>query len=174
MRWSQLRKRLRDRFAESVRKRVDVHQTRYRNSHDQEGELWFSIDGSRLFSSGSATYLSKLGSLVEESHAKGASWAEAYDKSWPVMEASGLMLLEQMNRDLFDSLNLTVEEMAQHGNPLVRGLAILDARFGKRRLAAFDASAEHEVVQALVRFRSKAEELRAPAQVAEEVKGHKL
>jgi hypothetical protein len=157
-----------------VRKRVDVHQTRYRNAHDEEGELWFSVDGSRLFSSGSATYLSKLGFLVEESHAKGASWAEAYDKAWPVMEASGSMLLEQMNRDLFDSLNQTVEEMAQHGNPLVRGLAILDGRFGKRRLAAFDASAEHELVQALVRFRCEAEGLRSPVQVGEEDKEHKL
>lgn len=157
MQWSQLRKRLLDRVASSIQSRVDIHQTRYRNAHDQEGEIWLTIDKARIFSSGSASYLSKLGTVVGEIHAEGATWPEAYERAWPIMESSGFMLLEAINKDLFNSLNLSLEEMIEQTNPLLKALAIIDSRFGKRRLASFDASNEHDLVKRLFILRCEAE-----------------
>ena len=157
MQWSQLRKRLLDRVASSIQSRIDIHQTRYRNAHDQEGEFWLTVDKERVFSSGSASYLSKLGTVVGEMHADGSTWAEAYERAWPIMESSGLMLLEAINKDLFSALNSSVEEMLEKQNPLIRGLAIVDSRFGKRRLATFDPSNEHDLVKQLFSLRCAAE-----------------
>jgi hypothetical protein len=164
MQWSQLKKQLKDRFAGSVAASIDLNQTRYRHSHDQEGEFWISFSGSRIFSAGSMTYLSALADLAAKHKAEGATPAEAYEKAWTVMEASGLMLLEQINRDLFGSLSQTVEEMLVHRNPIIRALAVIDSRYGKRRLATFDPDAEHQLVQHLYRLRCEAEGLapRAP------------
>lgn len=67
------------------------------------------------------------------------------------------MLLEQINRDLFCSLSQTVEEMLEHRNPVIRGLAVIDARYGKRRLELFNPVGEHALVQSLYRLRCEAE-----------------
>ncbi|MCM2565199.1 hypothetical protein O3301_01085 [Janthinobacterium sp. SUN211] len=161
MRWSQLKKQLHDRIAKSVVASIDLNQTRYRYSHDEEGEFWISFHGSRIFSTGSLSYLSSLAALTAKNRADGSTPAQAYELAWPVMDASGLFLLEQMNKDLFCSLSLTVEEMLDHNNPVVRGLAIIDARYGKRRLAMLNPITEHPLVQRLHNLRCEAEGVEA-------------
>ena len=161
MRWSQLKKQLHDRIAKSVVASIDLNQTRYRHSHDEEGEFWISFQGSRIFSTGSLSYLSSLATLTAKNRADGSTPAQAYELAWPVMDASGLFLLEQMNKDLFCSLSLTVEEMLDHKNPVVRGLAIIDARYGKRRLAVLNPITEHPLVQRLHNLRCEAEGVEA-------------
>lgn len=44
MKWSELKKRIEEKFAESVHGRVEVWATRYRHAHDQEGEAWITFD----------------------------------------------------------------------------------------------------------------------------------
>lgn len=161
MRWSQLKKQLQGRIARSVVASVDLNQTRYRHSHDEEGEFWISFHGSRIFSTGSLSYLSSLAALTAKNRADGSTPAQAYELAWPVMDASGLFLLEQMNKDLFCSLSLTVEEMLDHNNPVVRALAIIDARYGKRRLAMLNPITEHPLVQKLHNLRWEAEGVEA-------------
>jgi len=153
MQWSQLKKQLKSRIVDSLAGSLDFHQTRYRHSHDEEGEFWVTFGKERIFSAGSLSYLSTLGKMTAQSRREGATPAQAYEKAWPAVEASGLMLLEAINRDLFRSLSLTVEEMLESDNPVIRGLAIVDARYGKRRLSAFDAAGEHPLVQRLFQLR---------------------
>lgn len=157
MRWSQLRKQLQDRFADSVVTDIDLHQTRYRHSHDKEGEFWISFRGKQIFSAGSLSYLSALGTLAAKNRDEGATLAEAYEQAWPIMDASDLILLEQLNKDLFESLSQSVDDMLRHCNPVIRALAIVDARYGKRRLATFSTETEHRLVQHLHRLRCEAE-----------------
>ena len=85
MRWSQLKKKLQDRFARSVGTSVDLNQTRYRHSHDQEGEFWISFRGTRIFSSGSLSYLSSLETLAAKNRSDGATLSQAYEQAWPIM-----------------------------------------------------------------------------------------
>ena len=49
MKWSQLKKRIEESFADSVRGRVEVWNTRYRRAHDDAGEAWITIDKQRVF-----------------------------------------------------------------------------------------------------------------------------
>ena len=160
MQWSQLRKQLGARLAPGLGNRLALNQTRYRHSHDQEGEFWMSFDKERIFSAGSMTYLSMLAKTASAANDRGASWAQAYSQAWPVMEASGHMLLEKINADLLASLSMAVEDMLGHVNPVIRALALADKRFGKRRLAAFDAAGEHPLVVRVFQLRCRAEEFR--------------
>ncbi|MFC5460500.1 hypothetical protein [Massilia niabensis] len=162
MKWSQLRHRLKGRIAPCL-VGVDVHQTRYRHAHDQEGEFWVTVGSERIFSAGSSSYLSSLGKRAAENRHQGATPRQAFEQAWQVVGASGLMLLEQINKDLFTSLNQTVEQMLAHDNPVIRALGIIDARYGKRRLAAFDPANEHVLVQRLFDLRCKAEGITIPA-----------
>ncbi|WP_305821120.1 SF0329 family protein [Massilia brevitalea] len=157
MQWSQLRKQLGERLAPGLSNRLDLNQTRYRHAHDQEGEFWMSFDKERIFSAGSLTYLSMLTTTVRAASDRGASWGEAYGQAWPIMEASGHMLLEKINKDLLASLSLAVEDMLVHANPVIRALALADKRFGKRRLAVFDAAGEHPLVLRVFQLRCQAE-----------------
>jgi hypothetical protein len=140
MQWSKLKKHVKDRIAASLASSIEINQTRYRHSHDQEGEFWISFDKERIFSAGSLTYLFTLGQVVSENRANGVALADAYKQAWPVLENKGVMLLEEINKDLFCSLSHTV-----------------DTRYGKRRLELFDPVEEHPLVQRLYRFRCDAE-----------------
>ena len=46
-------------------------------------------------------------------------------------------------------------------SPIVRGLAVLDRRCGKRRLATIDAAAEHPFVQGMFELRCAAEGIKS-------------
>lgn len=157
MQWSKLKRQVKDRIAKSLAGAIEINQTRYRHSHDQEGEFWITYGKERIFSAGSLTYLSTLGQVVSDNRANGAPLADAYKQAWPVLESKGIMLLEEINKDLFCSLSQTVEEMLEHRNPVIRGLAIIDARYGKRRLELFDPVGEHPLVQSLYRLRCETE-----------------
>jgi hypothetical protein len=157
MQWSKLKKHVKDRIAASLASSIEINQTRYRHSHDQEGEFWITFGKERIFSAGSLSYLSTLGQVVSENRANGVPLADAYKQAWPVLENKGVMLLEEINKDLFCSLSQTAEEMLEHRNPVIRGLAVVDARYGKRRLELFDPVEEHPLVQRLYRFRCDAE-----------------
>jgi hypothetical protein len=163
MQWSQLKTQLKARIATSVAGAIDLHQTRYRHSHDQEGEFWITLGKERIFSAGSLSYLSTLSQVASAHCASGATPAEAYQRAWSEMDASGLMLLEAINKDLFSSLSLTVEQMLEHGNPVVRALAIVDTRYGKRRLAAFDPADQHPLIRRFFYLRCEAEGVTPPA-----------
>jgi len=165
MQWSQLKKQLESRFAKGVAARVALHQTRYRHSHDQEGEFWITLDKNRIFSSGSLSYLTSLSALTAKHRGEGDTTAHAYKRAWPILDASGLFLLEQINKDLFLSLSLGIDEMLASTSPVVRALALIDSRFGKRRLAAFDPASEHLLIEGLYCLRCDVEGVvrRAPA-----------
>ena len=60
MTWTQLKKRIENMLAESVRDRVDFGSTSYRKSHDQEGRGWILIDGREIINMCSITYEMEL------------------------------------------------------------------------------------------------------------------
>ena len=77
------------------------------------------------------------------------------------LEGRGVAMRWQIERVLLESLSLSIERMLKHRSPIVRGLALLDQRCGKRRLARFDAAAEHPFVQDMLEFRCAAEGIKS-------------
>jgi hypothetical protein len=62
---------------------------------------------------------------------------------------------------LLDSSSLSLEEMRRSEIPVIRGLAMLDARLGKRRLSAYDLSNEHLFVRYCHALRRQSENVQA-------------
>ena len=159
MRWSKLKQRLESNFAESLRGRVALHQTRYRECHDQEGEFWITLDGVRILSIGSMTALNALSKARVDLQETGMSAAGAVSHALDDLDRRGVFVLEQIVRQLTTYLNLSIDEIMTSSSPVVRALGLLDRRFGLRRLQRFDASAEHEFVALLYDLRCRAEGL---------------
>jgi len=129
MRWSELKRRVEGNFAPAVRGRVEVFTTRYRLAHDGAGEGWIAIDGARIGAAGAVT------------------------------PGQGVHADEDFKRALFSSLTLSIDAMLASKDALLHGLAVLDRRFDKRRLEAFDPRGESEATRRLYGFRCAAEGL---------------
>lgn len=168
MKWSQLKKRIEGGFADSVAGRVQVWTTRYRGAHDAEGEAWITIDKKRVSSMGTCSYY--IAAYHEQNRLCKDSGCEDYtdpeqQKGYhaAVHEADrlvgekGLFPLWHFNRALFEFLNLSIDDAIASDDPIIRALATLDRRFGKRRLKTFDDSEQPPLVRTLYWFRCKAE-----------------
>jgi hypothetical protein len=170
MRWSQLKKRIEGTFADSVKGRVQVWNTRYRHAHDGEGEAWITIDKKRIQSFGYYSFVVQSYDLQQEilrncsfdnngTPASMDNQGDAHREADKILRQQGVFPAWEVNQILFDYLSMGINEILQSGNPLVRGLGMLDKRCGKRRLAAFDDSQEHALVKTFFRFRCQAEEI---------------
>ncbi len=76
----------------------------------------------------------------------------------------------EFHRALWDSLSLSIDDMLHSENGIIRALAMLDRRLGKRRLLALDLpDDELPLVRTLYALRCEAEGIAAhatPASVA--------
>ena len=82
------------------------------------------------------------------------------EKQWVLgdsLNERGVLSRWQINVLLLRSLSLPIEVALKHRSPLIRGLAALDRRCGKRRLLALMQSEEHPFVQAMRELRCNAE-----------------
>lgn len=174
MQWSQLKKRIEDGMADSVRGRVQIWSTRYRHAHDAEGEAWITVDGVRVQSFGTLTYYAAQGREVRQLRGESglpdwndrvacAAYHRAHQDADRRLAQRGVLSHWDVNRLLFDYLNTDIETILNADNPLLRALGLMDRRCGKRRLAALDPEREHPLVQTLLRVRREAEGIVARA-----------
>jgi hypothetical protein len=85
-----------------------------------------------------------------------AYW-QARKKADKIINERGVCETAEVNCAFSDLLNLSIDDAIKSDNPIIRAFATLDRRFGKRRLASFDDSNEHDLVKTLFRFRCKVE-----------------
>jgi hypothetical protein len=142
MQWSKLRSTVESRFAPALGRRVSLHQARYRYTREEVGRVWISVDG-----------------RDSASFATGAAARDTGDEG--ELRASGVYSDQDAIAELEAFLSMPVEEALAAPSPLLRALAVLDARVGKRRLKAMAASPdEHPLVRTLLAVRCDAEGVR--------------
>lgn len=141
--WSGVKKRLEQDFlAQSLRGRVTYFMTRYTHAHDEAGRVAIRVDGREVLTGFDMDWwmhhedyrkealrrfpeISGLDSLEER-------WERVYNASTDL----GCITLWTFF-DTYDTFeNASIEESLNGKNGLVRLLAILDRRVGKRRLKA--------------------------------------
>jgi hypothetical protein len=164
MRWSQLKQRVQANFAPRVRGRIELFQTRYRRAADSFGEVWVAVDGKRRYSWGDITFIQAEAAAyradrvrLKDENPSREEYFAANRRVLGDLEARGVAMRWKIERLLLESLSLSVERLLKHRSPIVRGIAVLDRRCGKRRLAAIDAGAEHPFVRGMLEFRRAAE-----------------
>ena len=171
MRWSKLKQRIEEGLADSAKGRVEVWSTRYRRAHDQEGEAWITIDGQRVHSMGTLTHLiewyersrelqKERDCLDYRDRAQIDGYREAEREVQTQLRSEGVIPLWEFNDALFEYLNMSLEQVLNSDQMIVRALGMFDKRLGKRRLAAMDVSGEHELIKGFYRVRCALEGLR--------------
>jgi hypothetical protein len=164
MRWSKLKQRIEQGFADSVRGRIEIWNTRYRAAHDDEGEAWITVDKARVHSMGSLTYLvasyEKSSQLQRErdcldyrDDGKRAAYLACADEAEQDLASEGVIPLWTFNKSLFDYLNMSIDDVLRSDQTVLRALGMLDKRLGKRRLRQMDVSSEPELVQRFFQLR---------------------
>jgi hypothetical protein len=152
MDWSKARHTLEKRFALPVQGRVAIHVTRYHRAHDQEGELWMTVDGKKVYGSSYYQFVKARNELEPPS----PDWRPAarHVAAELELQSRGVASHTSLISAAIESLNHSVDEMMRSPHPLIRALAVLDRRMGRRRLATLDVSAEHELVRTAAALRA--------------------
>lgn len=136
MKWSAIRKGFLERLANPLRGRIDVHTTVYGRG-DTFYRTWMTLDGREI--------VSVAGSFLR------------------FQGPDGLPPEEDLGPALGDFIGLSIDAALTSPSPFVRGLAMLDARCGKRRLRSLEVRDEAPFVRLLHQIRCSAEGLLAPA-----------
>jgi hypothetical protein len=155
MRWSKLRFLVRDRFAESVRPRLDIQSTRYGNCSC--GHAWITLDGDVI--ANFCTRAKAIANAWEPASEKLGTTAPHQFISW------GELSRQDAYRSCWDFVHeLSIERALADPDPLIQSLAVVDHRLGKRRLLQVEAHSLHRLAAVLLGVRREAEGLQ-PAKV---------
>jgi hypothetical protein len=136
MRWSKLKQQVEARFAEGVRGRVELRTTRYEKAHDRYGRSWITVDGREI--------LNMANFLV---------WQAVNDERDPARFEAGAFAGYELPLAMREYLKLSIDDAIRSPHPLIRALAVLDRRAGRRRLARIDSASEVPVVRELLALR---------------------
>ena len=157
MRWSQLKRRVEQNLAPSLRARVELFQTVYRRAPDDFGEVWLVVDGKRWFSWREMTAYCAEAATGFASTRAGLTDSERQWLLHDALHERGVAFRWQINVLLLRALSLPIDVTLNHKSPLIRGLAVLDQRCGKRRWRAIRQGEEHPFVLAMLELRCEAE-----------------
>lgn len=167
MRWSKLKQSVEARFAERARGRVALTFSRWRRSHDATGELLITLDGRPVHRAAYLGWLKEQGmrlAALRAARAAGAPLDWDPDPARPahaVVDAAlrrdGVQKEEELVRDLRAGLDLSMEAILASDATTVRAMGMLDARLGRRRLAAMVDQDEVEPVRRFLALRFELE-----------------
>jgi len=127
MQWSSLKSKVEAFFAPSVKGRVELRAASYRGAHDQTGRGYITVDGKEIWNMCTLSF-----------------WGAEYPRIDFIAQEQGVSA-RAANASLCST------------NPLIKSLAMLDSRTGKRRLEKLDLLAEHPMVHFFFKLRCEAE-----------------
>ena len=162
-RWSILRTRMEELFADSVKGRVGLRSTQYRNIHDREGRDWITLDGQELIDRPHVFYWCEWG-------ANDPTEVQAHGEiPGPMLDYDARGEPGPLGVTLFDYLSMSIDEILGSSNVLIRALSMLDRRVGKRRLKNFPDAKTHPLIRMMHRFSCEAEGVALPQPPAVEL-----
>ena len=142
--------------------------TRYRGAHDAEGRWAILLDGKEIGGLGCIEADQEQSELI---YAKASeldiSLAEAQGAGDQALCAKARHTLPMFCGTLFSYTNMSIDSALASPDAVLRSLAVLDKRLGKRRLAGIRLSnSAPELEQACLRARLAAEGIAAQQRVA--------
>jgi hypothetical protein len=128
--WSKVKADLQRVLAPSIGARLDVHTTSYRHAHEEYGRAWFTWDGAEVYSFDDMKFWLRVHPLHPELKALGQDVDAAWERSWAIAEAEGQTSVTAFRASVDRFLGLDARAALSSGDPVVRGLAMLDRRVG--------------------------------------------
>lgn len=139
MRWSKLKQLIEDRFSEDLKNRLSIISTKYHQSKNEYGEVILELDKKKIYSASEWSAYKKTNGNYYNDKVK--------------YQSEGISTEYDAPQLLFDSLSMSLEEMLEHHDLLIRAIAVSDKRLGKRRIEKIIFSNESELVQKILQIR---------------------
>lgn len=153
MKWSKLKQTVEQKFAVCLKKRVRIYATRYTSGSYFMVRGWITVDGKEIANFSTPDNYGKFGWNTPD-----ISERIPPDKR---TEGSAVEKGEFSRSDFIDScrefINLNIDDAFESANPIIKALAVLDKRFGKRRLRNINTQNLHPLVLTLFKFRIECE-----------------
>jgi hypothetical protein len=160
MRWSKLKKRIEENFADSVSRRVAIHSAAY--GACTCGHAWLTLDGAIIANFCTRAHGNRF-RYGDKENDLGVS--DAQEKKY----ASQFVEYGEMSRqDVYEACWAFIHELSfdaalESDDPLIQTLAVLDRRLGKRRFSQVEETKLHPLARKLFETRLAAERMSALA-----------
>jgi hypothetical protein len=160
MMWSKVRSQIRDLVVSELRGRIDVHCTRYRDAHDEEGEAWITVDKQKVDGGGYYHWhmarppndmMDRQAPALFSRHAEYLK-AKSEDADVRRMQRIGVHDTFHVTGSLRTYLSTSIEDALNATNPIIRAFSMVDRRLGKRRFLDIEISEDDYPL--VVRFHS--------------------
>ena len=161
--WSKQKQILKNNLCESLRDRVDFNIVKYRKSHDSLGRAVITLDKEEICSM--ATIVLEM----EQCKLVGFRLDDESLEEYLERDAEGYKTINEngfFNEfDFYEAVNIylnaSIEDAIKSDNILVRALAMLDKRLGKRRLKNIyeDIEKENDLVKKFYNIRVESENM---------------
>ncbi len=164
MKWSRRKQKAEHFFSNSVKGRVELGSTRYRGSPDNEGCGFILFDKKEIWRMCSQSFYPVENDYIKkiaEQHAIPPQ--EAQPLALEALAREGVFSQQTYYDSLSEYSHCSIDALLASPNTLIKCLAMLDARLGKRRLLKFDLSQEHQKVVEFYRIRCECEGLKIKA-----------
>ncbi len=158
MKWSKLRKELKDRLADNLKDRMDYHLTTYKNSTGYNGRAWVTWDGKEILNFSNQDTWNKHQSYsnkLAETHYLSHQPIEMSERNIENIMEKGEFSKYDFAENAFKFLNLNVQEALKSENPILMALAVVDKRVGKRKLNELLNSECHPMIKKLIELRTE-------------------
>ncbi len=167
MRWSKVKKLVENSFADGVKGRVKVYSTHY--SLCRCGRGWITVDKKELVNLCTEQSRNKYKALFHEASNVSCAVHSAVldkDRTPNKLVEDGEFSRFDLHQACWDYLHQSIKDSLESKNPLIKSLAVLNAKVGKGRLSKLAEQNLHPLTRALLDFRFKAEkELRHKQEV---------
>jgi hypothetical protein len=159
MRWSKVRKLVEESFADSVRGRVTVHGTTYSSyTACTCGRGWIAVDGQDVADMQSLLQWPTYQGQGRATNEWGHPVIEPSERHVGCLVEPGEFTRAQLFEACFQYIHSNPHESLRSDNPLIRSLAVLNARVGKNRLRSLSEAHDlHPLTRFLLEFRMECE-----------------
>ena len=159
--WSKVKKEIIEKFSKAVKNAIDIHMTGYAGSRS-DGRAWITIYGEEV-----------VNFSTHESYVHfGRPWNElTKDNRWAIHKKvdedkrTAKLLIEkgEFSRGDFTDccyhyLSMNISDAQKSEHPIIRTLAALDRRTGKRKLATWIKNEVNPLAKYFIEFRLEIEE----------------
>ncbi|WP_396151441.1 hypothetical protein [Flavobacterium sp.] len=156
MKWSKLRKELKDRLADNLKDRLDYHLTTYKNSTGYIGRAWITWEGKEILNFSNQDTWNEFQSYsneLAETHYISHEGIKTTDRTEGKIMEKGEFSKYDFADNAFRFLNLNVQDAIKSNNPIIRALAVVDKRIGKRTLSELNKAENHPMIKQLIELR---------------------
>lgn len=165
MKWSKLKKTIEENFADCVKDSVKIYTTRYTGGSYFMVRGWITVDKI------------EIANFSTPDNYKKYEWnTPDIDERIPVEERTEGLSVEKGEfsrwdflNSCWDYININIDDAVSSENPIIKSLAMLDKRLGKRRLKLIDKKNLHPLVLTLLNLRLESENIESKKDSTEKI-----